>query len=115
MGEMRATQDVLNSLAADTGGRAFFNNNNLSNAITTGLKETSVYYLLAWRPDNDEQRSPKYRRIEVAVIGHPDWTVRFRRASGRWKLSRAPLPVSSQPSIECRRRENQPTAARAVS
>jgi VWFA-related protein len=82
MGEMRATQDVLNSLANDTGGRAFFNNNNLSNAVTTGLKETSVYYLLAWRPDNDEQRNPKYRRIEVAVMGHPDWTVRFRRASG---------------------------------
>ncbi|HXI26062.1 MAG TPA: VWA domain-containing protein [Pyrinomonadaceae bacterium] len=82
MGEMRATQDVLSSLAADTGGRAFFNNNNLSNGVTTALKETSVYYLLAWRPDNDEQRNPKYRRIEVAVMGHPDWTVRFRRASG---------------------------------
>jgi VWFA-related protein len=82
MGEMRATQDVLSSLASDTGGRAFFNNNNLSTAVTTGLKETSVYYLLAWRPDNDEQRNPKYRRLEVAVIGHPDWTVRFRRASG---------------------------------
>jgi hypothetical protein len=82
MSEMRATQDVLSSLAADTGGRAFFNNNNLSTAVTTGLKETSVYYLLAWRPDNDEQRNPKYRRLEVAVIGHPDWTVRFRRASG---------------------------------
>src|ERR1041385_1783853 len=70
MGELRATQDVLNSLAGDTGGRAFFNNNNLSNGVTTALKETSVYYVLAWRPDNDEQRSPKYRRIEVRSEEH---------------------------------------------
>ena len=81
-GELTATQDGLNSLAKDTGGRAFFNSNLLSAAVTTGLKESSVYYLLAWRPENDEQRTSKFRRIEVSVTGRPELMVRFRRGFG---------------------------------
>ena len=97
MGELRASQDVLNSLAADTGGRPFFNRNDLSAAVTIGLKETSTYYLLAWRPDNDEQRNPKYRRIEVNIDGHPDWTVRFRREIGPVEVTQASTPPKEQP------------------
>ncbi len=82
MGELRASQDAINALASDTGGRAFFNNNDLSAAVTRGLKETSVYYLMAWRPENEEQRNPKFRRIEVAVAGRSDLVVRFRRGFG---------------------------------
>lgn len=81
-GELGASQDGLNALAVDTGGRAFFNTNALSAAVTTALKESSVYYLLAWRPENEEQRTPKLRRIEVSVSGRPDLVVRFRRAVG---------------------------------
>lgn len=99
MGEMRASQDVMNALAVDTGGRAFFNSNDLSAAVTTGLKETSVYYLLAWRPETDEQRSPKYRRIDVNIIGRADLVVRFRKGFG------APAPdenaqANDRPSSE---------------
>lgn len=82
MGEIGASQDAMNALARDTGGRAFFNNNNLSASVTTALKESSVYYLLAWRPDSEEQRNHKYRRLEVSVIGRPDLVVRFRNGYG---------------------------------
>ena len=82
IGEVRATQDGLNALASDSGGRAFFNTNALSSVVTSALKETSVYYLLAWRPDNDEQRNVKFRRLEVSIIGRPDLVVRFRRGLG---------------------------------
>ncbi|PYS69725.1 MAG: hypothetical protein DMF73_14190 [Acidobacteria bacterium] len=51
-------------------------------AVTTALKETSTYYLLAWRPETEEQRNPKFRRIEVSVAGRPDLVVRFRRGFG---------------------------------
>jgi VWFA-related protein len=81
-GEITATQDGLNALAVDTGGRAFRNNNDLSPAVRTALKETSGYYLLAWRPDNDEQRNQKSRRIEVSVNGRPDLIIRFHREFG---------------------------------
>ncbi len=82
MGELKATQDAMNALASDTGGRAFFNTNALSVAVASALKETSIYYLLAWRPDNDEQRNTKFRRLEVSVAGRPDLVVRFRRGFG---------------------------------
>jgi VWFA-related protein len=82
MGELRASQDVMNALASDTGGRAFFNSNALSAAVTTALKETSVYYLLSWRPENEEQRNPKFRKIDLSVSGRPELVVRFRRGFG---------------------------------
>ena len=81
-GELTATQDGLNALAADTGGRAFLNSNDLSPAVTAALKETSAYYLLAWRPENDEQRNQKSRRLEVNVSGRPDLAIRFHRGFG---------------------------------
>jgi VWFA-related protein len=79
MGELAASQDALFALALDTGGRAFINSNALTPAIRTALKETSAYYLLAWRPDPETQRGGKYRKLEVKITGHPEWTVRARR------------------------------------
>ncbi len=81
MGENTASQDGLNALAADTGGRAFFNKNDLSAGVTRALKETAAYYLLAWRPEPGEQTA-KSRRVEVSVTGRPDLVVRFHRGFG---------------------------------
>jgi len=86
-GEIRASQDGMNAMASDTGGRAFFNSNSLSAEVTTALKETSVYYLLAWRPENEDQRNPKFHKIEVGVAGRPELLVRFRRGFGEAALS----------------------------
>ena len=93
MGELGATQDGLNALARDTGGRAFFNTNALSAAVTTAVQESSVYYLLAWRPESEEQRSPRFRQIEVSVVGRPELLVRFRRGFGEVQ----PAQTAAQP------------------
>jgi VWFA-related protein len=77
-GELHASQDSLNALAADTGGKAVFNTNSLEPSLGRALKETSTYYLLAWKPDRESQQS-KFRRIEVKVVGRPDLTVQVRR------------------------------------
>ena len=86
-GELTATQDGLNALAADTGGRAFLNNNDLSPAITAALKESSAYYLLAWRPENDEQRNQKSRHIEVSINKRPDLVIRYHHGFGDTAVS----------------------------
>ncbi|MEP6635953.1 MAG: VWA domain-containing protein [Acidobacteriota bacterium] len=79
-GELVATQDGMNALARDTGGRAVFNTNDLRPGLKNALKETSVYYLLAWKPEQqDNQSSRKFRRIEVKLLGKPDLSVRVRR------------------------------------
>src|SRR5205085_10451921 len=54
-----ALQEPLRIIAGDTGARALLNTNALSNAITKALQETSIYYLLAWRPAQEELRGGK--------------------------------------------------------
>src|SRR5215210_4419370 len=80
-GEVSAMQAPLFALAADTGGRALVNTNALGRVVSGALKETSLYYLLAWRPDEAAAGSavPKYRRIEVSVAGRPELRVMVRR------------------------------------
>jgi VWFA-related protein len=77
--ELSATQDALNALAGDTGGRALRNQNYFDAFINTALEETSRYYLLAWRPEAEEQKNEKFKKIDVHVVGRPDLTVRFAR------------------------------------
>jgi VWFA-related protein len=76
LGETFATQEPLQILAAETGGRAFINSNSFGDSFTRGLDEASSYYLLAWRPDREEQGRA---RVEVTIKGRPDLKVRVRR------------------------------------
>ena len=79
--ETSISQEVLRTLAADTGGRALLNNNNLESLVADVLDETSNYYLLGWRPEVIDERTgePKFRRIEVGIKGRPELKVRARR------------------------------------
>ncbi|HEU5131140.1 MAG TPA: VWA domain-containing protein, partial [Pyrinomonadaceae bacterium] len=78
-GERTFTQEPLHALAADTGGRALLNSNDLEDGIARALDETSRYYLLAWRPENDAQRASNFSKIKVNVVGRPDLKVQLRR------------------------------------
>lgn len=79
LSESAATQEPLRVLAGETGGRAILNTNSLGEAIGRTLKETSVYYLLAWRPEAEDARGERFRRVEVAVRDRPDLTVLAQR------------------------------------
>ena len=81
-GELTASQNGLNALAGDTGGRAFLTSNDLSIGVTRALKETSAYYLLAWRPEDADQQNQRSRRVEVSVNGRPDLVIRFHHGFG---------------------------------
>jgi VWFA-related protein len=100
IGELSASQDPLTALAADTGGRALLNAGALTPAVTNALKETSNYYLLAWRPAAEEQRNANFKRIEVSIASRPDLTVRLPRgfmtgqAVGAAKSAEAKTPPS---------------------
>jgi VWFA-related protein len=74
-----ASQDALNALAGDTGGRALRNQNYFDRWVNKVLEETSNYYLLAWRPNNEERPDNDFKNIKVRVIGHPEFTVRLPR------------------------------------
>ena len=104
-GELTATQDGMNALAADTGGKAIFNTNDLTKGFAPALKETSVYYLLAWKPDAEAQKEKRFRNLEVKLINRSDLLVRVRKGY----LDSAPEPevASAQPSAS-------PTTAQVV-
>lgn len=74
-----ATQEPLRTIADETGGRAILNTNAPDLGVARALKETSVYYLLAWKPEREENRGGKFRRIEVSVKDRPDLTVLVQR------------------------------------
>jgi VWFA-related protein len=77
-GELAASQDPLTALASDTGGRARLNTYTLIPAVERALRDNSSYYLLAWKPE-EEQRGGKFRKVEVSIKGRPELTVRLPR------------------------------------
>ena len=93
----QATTDVLITLAADTGGRAFVNANDMNSGVRRALQETAVYYLLAWNPPRDARVAPRFRNIEVSIVGRPDLKARTRSnlaAAVSTLLASASAPVS---------------------
>jgi hypothetical protein len=106
IGEISASQDGLNALAGDTGGRAFRNTNApMSEWVEKVLDETSNYYLLAWRPESEEQKRGKFNHIELSIIGRPDLTVRLRQ--GYFKSNPVPI-LTTKP----KKPDKDPTKAR---
>ncbi|HJP90653.1 MAG TPA: VWA domain-containing protein [Pyrinomonadaceae bacterium] len=77
-GERNFSQEPLHALAADTGGRALLNSNDLEGGIARALDETSRYYLLAWRPTNDAQRASNFSKIKITIAGRPELKVQLR-------------------------------------
>lgn len=78
-GEITASQEGLRRLADNTGGRALLNSNSLDAGIVKTLKETSTYYIISWRPENEGQKNDKLRKIEVKVKGRSDVTVQYKK------------------------------------
>lgn len=74
--ELRTAQQALFNLAAETGGEAWLNSNNMDAGIAKAFAETSKYYLLAWRPENQAQPTDSFRKVKVVVKDQPDLVVR---------------------------------------
>lgn len=89
--ELSATQDALHALAVDTGGKAIFNTNDLKRGLAPAIKETSTYYLLAWKPDAESEKKTRFRNLEVKLVSRPDLTVRVRK--GYFDLDPTPPPA----------------------
>jgi VWFA-related protein len=79
MGEMIEPREPLNVLADETGGRLIINSTELDKDLAQAMTETSNYYLLAWRPDSEIEKSGK-ARLDISISGRPDLKVRLRRA-----------------------------------
>ncbi|NDD62779.1 MAG: VWA domain-containing protein [Acidobacteria bacterium] len=77
-GSIQAQRDGIYALAADTGGRAIFNNNDINLGLQRVLDDTETCYLLAFEPTTS-YRDGRYRKLEVRLPGHPKYKVRTRK------------------------------------
>ena len=105
IGELASSQDGLNALAKDTGGQAFRNTNQpMHEWVEKVMDETSSYYLLAWKPDDEEQKRGKFKHIEISIVGRPDLKVRVR--GSYFKSAALPLLTTK------RKKDKDPLKAR---
>lgn len=71
------SQDSLNAIAVDTGGRFFRENNDINAGLDAMLLENAAYYVLGFQPDASKWDG-KYHKLKVAIAGHPDVSVQAR-------------------------------------
>src|SRR6202789_2037847 len=72
------TQDTLYSLAADTGGKALLDNNDLAMGIVQAQKSVSSYYILGYYATN-AALDGKFRRIKIALTNGETATLEYRQ------------------------------------
>jgi len=71
------SQDTLFTLAGDTGGKVFLNNNNLALGIAQAQQEISSYYILGYYSTN-EKTDGRFRRVKIRVKSMPKAKLDYR-------------------------------------
>jgi VWFA-related protein len=61
-----ASQETMTTLSADTGGKAFLDNNDFSPAFAQIQRDTSAYYVIGFHSSN-QARDGRYRKLTVKV------------------------------------------------
>jgi VWFA-related protein len=72
------SQDTMYSLAADTGGKALFDNNDLSHGIVQAQKAISDYYIIGYYTTNTALNG-RFRRVKIALNPERDATLEYRQ------------------------------------
>ena len=66
MGGFQKSQDNMYALAVDTGGKALFDNNDLSRGIVEAQESISSYYIVGYYTTN-ANLDGKFRRIKISL------------------------------------------------
>lgn len=77
MNSNAATQEVMDTLSRDTGGKAFFDFNDFAPAFAQVQHDTSAYYAIGYR-STDTARDGKYRRLRIR-IARPGIKLEYRQ------------------------------------
>ncbi len=62
-------QDGLAYLAEETGGRTFFNSNDINRGLDKALEDQNGYYLIGYQPDGEtfDAKTRRFNRLEIKV------------------------------------------------
>jgi hypothetical protein len=69
--QLQASQETLQTLASDTGGKAFTDSNDFGSAFTQVIRDTSAYYLLGYSSTNDAKDGPIPAHHRQGEAGRP--------------------------------------------
>jgi VWFA-related protein len=72
------SQDTMYSLAADTGGTALFDNNDLTRGIQQAQRAISDYYIIGYYTTNTAQNG-RFRRVKIALTPEREATLDYRQ------------------------------------
>ncbi len=72
-------QEGLAYLAKETGGRTFFNNNDINKGLDKALEDQKGYYLIGYQPDTDtfDPKTRRFNKLQIKV-NRKDTNVRYR-------------------------------------
>jgi VWFA-related protein len=71
-------QETMDELASGTGGRAYYNTNDLKKAIADAVDDSRVVYTLGFYP-SDEAFDGKFHKLEVKVTDQSGLSLRYRK------------------------------------
>jgi VWFA-related protein len=91
----RAAINTMENFAAATGGRAFYNRNDLVNAFHEAADDSRTYYHLGYYRDKKDAK-PGWRKLEVKVA-KPDIRVRARKG---FLLTETTMVVSNSRQLD---------------
>jgi hypothetical protein len=88
---VRTSQDTMEEVAAETGGKAYINENEIKNGIALAADDDKASYEIGYYPE-DKKWDGKYRKIRIK-ISQGDAQVRHRR--GYFAVDTTPTKSSS--------------------
>ena len=76
--KFQQSQDTMYALGGDTGGKALFDNNDLTQGIVQAQQAISDYYIVGYYTTNAAQNG-RFRRVKITVNSAPDAKLEYRR------------------------------------
>ncbi|MFZ0743649.1 MAG: VWA domain-containing protein [Terracidiphilus sp.] len=76
--KFQQSQDTMYSLASDTGGKAFFDNNDLTRGIVQAQRAIADYYIVGYYTTDDAQNG-HFRRVKIALDPAQDASLDYRQ------------------------------------
>src|SRR5580658_2145847 len=93
------SQDTLFALAGDTGGKALFDNNDLTRGIVQAQEAISDYYILGYYTSNKVQNG-RFRRVKVSLTNDSSATLTYRQGYYADKLFSRFTAVDKERQLE---------------
>lgn len=93
---LSSSQIAMETIAEETGGRAFYNTNALNDAVKDAVNNGSHYYTLAYAPANN-RNDGKFRRIQVRAS---DEGYKLFYRSGYYADKPLPEPAAEEASAD---------------